>query len=148
MSSKMLRALLLAMVVFALGGCAGAQIMKEKPTPQATADKGMVYFFRESHFAGAAVVFDVKDGADTIGILQSGTYFWYAAAPGPHTFTAKTEATSAVTLNVEAGKTYYVGGGVSLGAFVGHPKLTVANEADWQKLFPDLHYAVKQATPQ
>lgn len=139
----MIRAVLLGVVVLVLGGCVGAQIMKDKPQPQPSADNAMVYFFRESHFAGRGVVYDVQDNGKTIGMLQSGTYFYYPAAPGDHTFSAKTESSSTVTLHVEAGKTYYVRGSVTMGAFVGHPKLEVADAAAWQTQFADLKYGLK-----
>lgn len=143
MVQQMLRALLLGTVVLVLGGCVGAQVMKDKPTPQATTDKGMVYFFRESHFAGGAVVYDVNDGDQTVGTLQSGTYFYYPATPGTHTFTAKTEASNGLTLDIEAGKTYYVRGSISMGVLVGHPKLELSDANSWQAQFGDLKYAIK-----
>lgn len=141
---KTLRVLALGAALLVLGGCAGAQVMKDKPQPQATGDTAMIYFYRESHFKGAAVVYDIKDGDKTVGILQSGTYFYYPATPGDHTFSASTEASTSLPLHVEAGKTYYVRGSVSMGAFVGHPKLEVTDANSWQTQFADLKYAVKQ----
>ena len=81
---------------------------------------------------------------EVIGALQSGTYFYEYATPGQHTYSAKTEAGSEVTLNVEAGKTYYIKGSISMGFMAGHPKLeVVSDEAAAQAALAKTDYAVK-----
>ncbi len=114
--------------------------------PTVQPDKGLVYFYRESSFKGAGIQYDIRDNGSVIGALQSGTYFYENATPGPHTYSAKTEATSEVSLNVEAGKTYYVKGSITFGFVAGHPKLEIANEADAQAALSKLDYAVKPGT--
>lgn len=71
--------------------------------PAVQVGKGLVYLYRESSFKGAGIQYDIKDNGDVIGALQSGTYFYEYATPGPHTYSAKTEASTEVTINVEAG---------------------------------------------
>jgi hypothetical protein len=57
--------------------------------------------------------------------LPSKGYFAYLAKPGEVTFSAKTEAKTSVTIDVEAGKTYFVKGTISVGVFAGHPHLVI-----------------------
>lgn len=46
---------------------------------------------------------------------------------GLNTLWAKTEAKSELPINVEMGKTYYLRCGITMGAFVGHPKLELVD---------------------
>lgn len=129
-----------------MAGCAGMQRSKDHPMPTVQPDKGLVYFYRESSFKGAAIQYDVRDNGDVIGALQSGTYFYENATPGQHTYSSKTEASSEVTLNVEAGKTYYVKGSISMGFMAGHPHLEIVpDEAAAQAALAKLDYATKPA---
>ncbi len=118
----------------------------EHPQPTVQADHGLVYFYRESHFGGAAIQYDVRDNGNVIGALQSGTYFFENATPGKHTYSAKTEAESDVSIDVEAGKTYYVQGTISMGFFAGHPHLTLADSSTAQAALAKLDYATKPGT--
>ena len=61
--------------------------------------------------------------------LKSGTYCTVTVAAGKHEYLVQTEAKDALTLDVEAGKTYYVLGAISMGAFAGHPSLTASDPA-------------------
>jgi hypothetical protein len=129
-----------------MAGCAGMQRSKDHPMPTVQPHKGLVYFYRESSFKGAAIQYDIRDNGDVIGALQSGTYFYEYATPGQHTYSAKTEATSEVTLDVEAGKAYYVKGSITFGFMAGHPKLEVVSDgAAAQAALAKLDYATKPA---
>lgn len=48
----------------------------------------------------------------------------YHAVPGEIEFSAKTAARTSVTIDAEAGETYYIEGTVGVGVLVGHPHLT------------------------
>jgi hypothetical protein len=146
MRSSIARLAVLMSFCVATTGCAGLQVSKDHPMPTVQADKGLVYFYRESSFKGAAIHYDISDNGTVIGALQSGTYFYENATPGPHTYSAKTEASSEVTLNVEAGKTYYVKGSITFGFVAGHPKLEIADETAAQAALAKLDYAVKPGT--
>ena len=63
------------------------------------------------------------DNGTRIGGLPNGAYFVYQAKPGVHKFTASTEATDEHVLTLEAGKTYYIRGEVTMGVMVGRPHL-------------------------
>lgn len=77
---------------------------------------------------GMAVGFGVREGDRKIGGLPNGSYFVFQTAPGTHTFSASTEVTKTVTVNVKAGQTYYIQGSLGMGAFVGRPELTIVPE--------------------
>ncbi len=47
---------------------------------------------------------------------------------GPHTLWAKTETKAKATVNFQPGKTYYLRCSVSMGAFVGRPKLEIVDQ--------------------
>lgn len=135
------RLLALALAAFLLTGCAGVQRHTERPRPQPETGKGLVYFFRPSAFLGGGVQIEVSDGSTTIGALQSGTYFFYQASSGPHQFGASTEATNTITIDVEAGKTYYVEGTIGMGLLVGHGHLKQVDSSVGEQELPTLDWA-------
>ena len=91
--------------------------------------KGQVVFFRPSKFAGAAIGFQVREGETSLGKLRSGNYFVASVEPGTHVYTVHSEAKDVLTLEVEAGETYYVEGTISMGFMVGHPNLSPSDQA-------------------
>jgi len=90
-----------------------------------SADKGLVYIYRVPTFQGSAISYDIKVDENAITTLQNGGYFPYQTNPGEIEFSASTEATSAVTLDVEASQTYYIKGSLSVGFMMGRPHLSV-----------------------
>jgi hypothetical protein len=86
---------------------------------------GLVYFYRPSSFIGGAIVYDIKTGETVITTLHSGGYYPHFSAPGEKEFWAQTESKSSVTLDVQAGQTYYIKGEVGVGFLVGRPHLMV-----------------------
>jgi hypothetical protein len=50
-------------------------------------------------------------------------------ASGSHQYDVHTEAKDHLALDVKPGETYYVISSISMGAFAGHPKLTVTDKA-------------------
>ncbi len=93
------------------------------------AGKGQVVFFREKKFAGSAIRYMVREGTTELGKISSGVYFVLAADPGKHTYSVHSEAKDDLTLEVEAGETYYVISGVTMGFMAGHPHLTPSDQA-------------------
>ena len=90
----------------------------------APAGKGQVVFFREKKFAGAAINYKVREGEAELGKLSSGTYFVHVTEPGAHEYTVHSEAKDVLNLEVEAGETYYVLGGITMGFMAGRPNLS------------------------
>ncbi len=93
---------------------------------------GQIVFFRPSKFKGAAISYKVREGETELGKLSNGAYFVLQATPGAHAYTVHSEAKDVLNLEVEAGETYYVVGGVSMGFMAGRPNLSPATEADFQ----------------
>ena len=108
---------------------AGAQVINEKE------DKALVVFYRVKQFKGGAIQFNVKDSDKHYGQLTNGTIMKVYIDPGEHTFFSQVISSDAITLNTEAGKTYYVKGTVKMGALAGRPKF---NEVSEQKAIKEM----------
>lgn len=112
----------------------------EAPAPSAAASadgkigappagKGQIVFFRPSKFAGAAIGFKVREGETELGKLRSGNYFVAAVEPGTHQYIVHSEAKDILTMEVEAGETYYVQGTITMGFMAGRPNLSPSDQA-------------------
>lgn len=120
--SGALLALLSALLLSACAPTLGPVFQKVDRAPEGAA---VVYIYRPSSFIGGGVYYDVRANGVVVTTLYNGGYHPYVAKPGEVEFSAKTEATSSVTLDVKAGQTYYVRGTVGVGVFVGRPRLEV-----------------------
>jgi len=105
-----------------LGCAAGPAFTKIEKIPE---DAGLVYIYRPGSAFGAAVSYDVKANGIPVTRLTPGGYYPHFAKPGETEFSAKTESTSSITLDVKAGQTYYVKGTVGVGILVGRPHLVL-----------------------
>jgi hypothetical protein len=99
---------------------------------------GQIVFFREKKFAGAAVKYKVREGETELGKLSSGTYFVASVAPGTHQYTVHSEAKDVLTIEVEAGETYYVQGSITMGFMAGRPNLSPSDEAVFNGMAKEL----------
>ena len=108
-----------------MSGCAtsGPKFSKVEHIPEG---KGLIYIYRPSSFKGGGVFYDVYAKDKVVTTLRNGGYFPYFADLGENEIWAKTEAKSSVTVDVKAGKTYFVKGGVRMGLLIGRPDLTLA----------------------
>lgn len=98
------------------------------------AGKGQIVFFREKKFVGGAVGYKVREGENELGKLSNGTYFVAVVEPGAHEYTVHSEAKDILNLEVEAGETYYVTGGITMGVFAGRPNLSPSDQAAFDAL--------------
>jgi hypothetical protein len=127
-TSNILKSLIAMTVGVMLSSCASVQTVSAPSKPDAPeAGKGLVTFYRESAFVGRGVSYKITEAGQPIGGLKNGSYFVHQASPGAHIYEAKTEATESISVSVETGKSYYIQGGVSMGAFVGRPTLSLAD---------------------
>jgi hypothetical protein len=112
-------------------GCASVQYAQRPSEITVDADTGLIYFYREKAFFGGGIRYAITENGTKVGVLKNGTFFVVYATPGAHTYTARTEITETVSLDVKAGETYYVRGSVGLGVFAGRPRLAevTASEA-------------------
>ncbi len=121
-------------LAFSLTGCATMPtrgdyvVLDAAPAIVPDAESGVVCFLRESSFMGSGISYFVQENGQNIGLLRSGSYFLHKTAPGPHTYTAETEAMASVTITVQAGKNSYVQGDIGMGFLAGRPQLTEITE--------------------
>ena len=144
--------LLTSFIIFLVAGCAKMPLRSDyvKDTPpniEQNDENGIVYFLRESAFGGSAISYFIFEDDTKIGLLKSGSYFIHQAKPGKHTYWAETESRASVTIDVVAGQTYYIEGGVGMGIWAGRPELTEITEKVARKFLPDLTY-IRLATPE
>ena len=124
------RRIFLASLIIALSTFSSATFTASLPT--AKSDQGLVIFYRVSAFKGKAVRFNVNHAEGTLGQLLSGTYLYKYLDPGTHSFFVQgvsVDGQDSITVNVEAGKTYYVKGEVLMGWPAGRPKFTQMSES-------------------
>ena len=105
--------------------------------------RGQIVFFRDKKFTGAAIRYKVREGATELGKLSNGSYFVHVAEPGAHEYTVHSEAKDILNLEVEAGETYYVIGGITMGFLAGRPNLSPSDQA----AFDGMKAKLKPAAP-
>ena len=100
--------------------------------PEARADKGLVVFYRTKRATGAAIRMQITTSDRTAGTLSNGKMFYQYYDPGQRTFDVSTPSVAGsdlITLNLEAGQTYFVRGEILLGWPAGRPRLTQESES-------------------
>jgi hypothetical protein len=107
---------------------AAAAVTLPAPTP----GKGQVVFFRPSSM-GFAIKCTVRDNGAMVSRVGAGKYHVIEVEPGLHNFTAKTEKTDAVAVQVEPDETSYVKCGISMGVMVGRPNLSPSTAEEFAK---------------
>ncbi len=103
--------------------------------------KAQVVFFRPAKFAGSAVGFKVREGEAELGKLRSGKYFIHFSEPGTYEYTVHSEAKDVLTIEVEAGETYYVQGTLTMGLMVGRPNLSPSDATTFNGMADKLKLA-------
>jgi len=71
------------------------------------------------------VSYKVRANGVSVVTLKNGGYYPYIAKPGEIEFSAKTEATSSIKIDIKPGQTYYLKGTVGIGFFIVRPHLVV-----------------------
>jgi len=107
--------------------------------PEAKADKALVVFYRVKSMKGGAIGFNVMQGQEAIGALANGSMFYRYVDPGQHTFWSQVISQDAVTIDVEAGKTYYIEGVTLIGLVVARPQLRRADESQAKAAIANLN---------
>lgn len=112
-----------------------AQVAPSLPagtTPDA--GKAAVIFYRPSKFVGGAVGFIVREGTTELGKLRSGKYFIVQVLPGKHTYVVHSETKDELTIDADAGETYYIEGEIGVGVFVGHPHIKPSDKGSFEAI--------------
>ncbi len=154
MRSKLSRSILLSLLVvpaFAIAqeavapattaASTEAVAVGNKLVAAAPQDKAQIVFFRESKFVGGAIGFKVREGEAELGKLRSGKYFVSTVEPGKHEYNVHGETKDVLTIEVEAGETYYVLGSLGMGIVAGRPNLSPSDEATFLSMSGKLKLA-------
>ena len=90
-----------------------------------------VYIYRNEGF-GAAIRMDVEIDGKPIGQTAAKTYFYADLPAGTHTITSRSENDDTLSIDVVAGKLYYVWQEVKMGLLYARTKLHQVDEATGQ----------------
>jgi hypothetical protein len=106
-------------------------------------DKAIVYFYREKEFMASLRGIYVTANGSRIGALNNGTYFTYEVAPGKHIFSVEDwlgdDPTR--TIDVEAGKKYYLKGSLKMGFWDAAPHLMIVHDTEGAEAVKGLKFA-------
>jgi len=91
-------------------------------------DRASVYIYRNENF-GAAISMTVSLNKLTLGQTAAETYFHVNVPPGRYTVESISENVSSVTLNLDAGKNYFVWQEVKMGMWSGRSALQQVDDA-------------------
>ena len=133
-ATTMLSALAVTGAAQAADGNSAESSAKVAVIPPPPAGMGQVVVFRPSKFVGSAIRCTVREEGKMVGRAGNGKYFVIQAAPGPHRFTTKTEATDTLNIEVEPDETTYVKCSIGMGVMAGRPNLSPATAEDFGKV--------------
>jgi len=119
--------IILAFLILAISTWATPALSAE--ISEAQPDKGLIVFYRLSKFSGKAISFSVDHADGTIGTLASGVVLHKYFEPGPQTFYSQVISRASLTVNVEAGKTYFLRVDAKMGLVVARPKFVLISES-------------------
>lgn len=98
-----------------INGCATQMIKSDQPpTLTSKPDSSVLVIMRETAFGGAIVFKNYLDGK-FIGETNGLSYFVTNVSPGQHYLMSKAENIGVAQLNLEPGKKYFLGQGVTIG---------------------------------
>jgi hypothetical protein len=115
-------------------GAPAAASSSSADIPPPPAGAATIVFFRPWKFVGGGVGFIVREGTAELGKLRAGKYFVLQVAPGKHTYTVHSEATDNLTIDADAGETYYIEGEIGVGVLVGHPHIKPSEKAAFDEV--------------
>jgi len=98
------------------------------------AGEATIIFFRPKKMMGAAVGFKVREAGVELGKLRNGSFFALKVAPGRHQYVVHSETEDVLTMEVEAGETYYVQGTLGMGVVAGRPNLSPSDQATFDAI--------------
>lgn len=97
--------------------------------PEIDPEKGLVVFYRPKKFSGSAIRFNVNHAQGSLGVLNSGTMVYGYFEPGQRQFWSQVISQDSITIDVKAGKVYFVKGVSKMGVYAGRPGFQQVDEA-------------------
>ena len=144
--------LLLLICVFLITGCSVPLVASlEKHSNHYVRpdnlDKALIYVYREGELTGSLRGIYSDINGKRVGALNSGTYFVHEVNPGETIVSLEDRLSKAPkrTFNAEAGKTYYVKGGVKMGLWDAQPYINLVMAEEGQGAIQQLTYATMKA---
>jgi Protein of unknown function (DUF2846) len=114
---------------------------KQHPTPEAPADKAMIYVLRTT-ILGNKVQSKIAVDGDWKGVNRGRNYFFFTVDAGEHYFCSESENQDVLVLKVEAGKTYYLLQEVEPGFLKARTNLIQFTEEKGKEKLKDVHLSV------
>jgi len=135
-----MRILLLLLAAVAFGCASGPKYAEIKGSiPALQPDLGRIYFYRPSAI-GAAVQPNIRLNGDVVGEMKPHGFFFVDRSPGNYVVSAQTESEATLQLALQANRTQYVQGSITIGFFVGRPQLTLVDATNALIELQDLAY--------
>lgn len=114
---------------------------KSHPTPDAPADKAMIYILRPT-IIGYKINSKLAVDGVWMGVNRGRTYFYFTLDPGEHYFCSEAENQDYLALKVEAGKTYFLQQKVEAGIWKARTNLVLMSEVEGRKKLEDVNLSV------
>jgi len=116
---------------------------KERPTLGAPADKALVFVVRPTGY-GRAVQTKLAVDREWKGVNRGNNYFFFTLDPGEHHFCSQAENRSVTSLQVEAGKTYFLQQKIRMGFNKARNRLEVLDEEEGRKALAKCHLSLSE----
>ena len=98
----------------------------------ANSGSAAVVFYRPWKFVGGGMGFIVREGTTELGKLRAGKFFVLQVTPGKHTYVVHSGASDDLTIDADAGETYYIEGEIGMGVIVGRPHIKPSDKAAFE----------------
>lgn len=133
--NRVMRSMVCVTVLCSALGCASTKQYVSMPDQSLLLEnpgQSRIYVMRPA-FVGAAIPMGVRDGDILIGSTGSKGYLCWEREPGITKIASKSENTSTVELNAQAGSIYYLIQHVQMGLLIARNKLVLVDEAKGQE---------------
>ena len=119
---------------------------KQHPTPDAPADKALIYVLRPT-MIGFKIGSKLAVDGEWKGVNRGKTYFYFTVEPGERFFCSESENQDYLKMNVEAGRTYYLQQRVELGMWKARTSLAILNEVEGKEKLADVNLSTFEEKP-
>jgi len=125
-----------------LTGCASNQQFVRFPDQTKTIEdpsKGRIYVLRPTVVGSAAFSMEVDDAGKIVGNIGPGGFLCWERDPGDTVISSRSENTSVINLNVEAGKANYIFEHMRLGWATPRTELEIVSQDEGKKVLKECH---------
>jgi hypothetical protein len=115
----------------------------EHPTPAPSVGKAMIYVLRATMMGNKVQTKLAVDG-EWKGVNRGNNYFFFELAPGEHYVCSQAENRATLTIQVEAGKTYYLQQHIEMGIMKARNSVDIMPEDKAKEKLAKMHLATWQ----